>query len=444
MHTSMMQEHQGVVVSLHTGYAGTMVHKPHILMITADFSGLTHNGGIGSAFRHLADFLVSQGMQVSVLYTNSLWTDAPHGDAQRIIQDLAQHGITIIPLPEQIPEISTQKLSPVIDRALRVYHTASRILAEQAVDVVHLPDWLGEGYFLLHAKCTQNAFTPTHFCVQAHSTSIWHRLNNGEALDTPEHQQRAQMERASIALADSIISPSRYMLDWYQQQGWDVPQNTQVIGNLLPVLPTVPHTATHISELVFFGRLEHRKGLALFCETLQQIQSQLPTDLRITFLGKNSIINGAPSSEFLDHTMADFPRPWQWLGALDSTQAQQYLAQPGRLAVIPALLENAPYVVLECLHRGIPFIATDSGGTAELIAEENIPRILCAPTIEGLSQHLLNALAAAITPARPAQSMADVQHQWATWHARFSGVGKTDIAPPWHQVFQSSPLLLLP
>ena len=40
---------------------------------------------------------------------------------------------------------------------------------------------------------------------------------------------------------------------------------------------------------------------------------------------------------------------------------------PGRVAVLPSLLENSPYGVLECLALRIPFLCSDVGGVPELI-----------------------------------------------------------------------------
>ena len=38
---------------------------------------------------------------------------------------------------------------------------------------------------------------------------------------------------------------------------------------------------------------------------------------------------------------------------------------------MPSLIENSPCVVGECFTLGVPFLAADVGGTAELVAEES-------------------------------------------------------------------------
>jgi len=48
-----------------------------------------------------------------------------------------------------------------------------------------------------------------------------------------------------------------------------------------------------------------------------------------------------------------------WAGCADQAR-MDYMHAGSRLAVIPSLMENAPYTVLECLVAGIPFLRHDS------------------------------------------------------------------------------------
>ena len=88
-------------------------------------------------------------------------------------------------------------------------------------------------------------------------------------------------------------------------------------------------------------------------------------------------------------------------------------ATAGTLAVMPSLLDNSPNTVSECIEHGIPFVATDTGGIAELVAEGDRSRVLCSPTADALAAALLNAIGAEdFRPARAARAASDSLRAW--------------------------------
>ena len=94
-----------------------------------------------------------------------------------------------------------------------------------------------------------------------------------------------------------------------------------------------------------------------------------------------------------------------------------FRAEPGRLAVIASRMENAPYVVLECLAAGLPFLAPDVGGIGELVAEADQPRLLYARNVPALAGALARALRDGAAPGRAAISPEATRKLWLDWHA---------------------------
>jgi hypothetical protein len=72
----------------------------------------------------------------------------------------------------------------------------------------------------------------------------------------------------------------------YESYGWALPEQTfhQPLLLMGPPKPDAPAENVPIDELVFFGRLESRKGLWLFCEALDRIANKLRGRI-VTFLG---------------------------------------------------------------------------------------------------------------------------------------------------------------
>src|SRR5204863_253051 len=100
------------------------------------------------------------------------------------------------------------------------------------------------------------------------------------------------LERASIELADGVVSPSGYLVDWMRSEGWELPAATHVIPYLTRPLATgepQPRTAPsdgRAQRLVFFGRLEERKGIQPFIAGINALPSRLLDGVEVEFLGR--------------------------------------------------------------------------------------------------------------------------------------------------------------
>lgn len=373
-----------------------------ICLVTPDIAGVTRNGGIGTAFYHLATTLAEAGHQVTVLYTLGGFVEESGTSLEQVIAGFAKKNITFVPLPTQE---DVQGSGHIL-----LSWWAYQWLKERSFDVIHFPDWRGTGYFTALAKHTGQAFAETRICIQLHSPTVWHMLGDGQVVDDVEQVETAYLESLAVRYADAVISPSQYLVDWYRTHGWQLPADVQVIQNLLPAVTLSEPEVQPVTEIVFFGRLEARKGVLIFCEAVRDL------NVKVTFLGKNSMIHGQPSFEVISEYMAGATAEWQMLSDYNTHEAIAYLRGAGRLAVIASRVENSPYVVLEALHYRVPFIATDTGGTAELIAPEDRTKVLYAFNTEALRAALQRVLAEGITPAKPAIASETTRQAWLNWH----------------------------
>jgi GT2 family glycosyltransferase/glycosyltransferase involved in cell wall biosynthesis len=383
-----------------------------ICIVTSDFVGPIRNGGIGTAYYGLALALAQGGHEVTVLYVLG---DYCENQDIRHWQDRCRClGVEFVPMPR------LERLTFDGPWCQQTAYSVYEWLKPRTYDVVHFHEWRGHGYHALLAKRQGLAFTNTLLCVGTHSPYLWHKISDGVFVDTLEDIEFDFLERQSVALADVVISPSAYLVEWMKGQGWDLPRNVIVRQNVLPNVPSAPvhaHKAHVVKELVFFGRLEVRKGLLTFCDALDRLAGQgLDAELRVTFLGKSSTVAGRDSMEFLETRATAWPFSWSVIQDRDQAGAREYLQAPGRLAVVPSIVENSPYTVLECLGHGIPFIASDTGGIPELVGAEDRSRVLFHPTPRELAAKLGETLGREFLPARPAASPDAVRREWIEWH----------------------------
>ena len=165
-----------------------------------------------------------------------------------------------------------------------------------------------------------------------------------------------------------------------------------------------------LEEAVFVGRLEPRAGLLLFVRTIDRLVRLGRAPARVTFLGGPS--ERLDGEGIIRPAAATWPIEVRTLTACDADEALTHLSRPGRLAVVPALLESCSTAVLECLRAGIPFVAAATGGTPELIAAEDHDRALVAPDHVALGDRLT-----ALADSPPSASSTTKGRRWCAWRS---------------------------
>lgn len=389
---------------------------PRVLIVTPDILGPIRNGGIGTAFAALAQTLAGAGRAVTILYTLGGHSE-DGGDIARWTAHYAALGVRFIP-------IWLERGEPLLDaphhawRAYRVYLWLQQHQGDY--DLAYFPEWKGEAYYALQAKRLGLDFAALRLVVVTHSSTTWADSGNHHLPQQFDDLLLEFLERRCVELADALVSPSQYMLDWMRQRGWRWSAPAHVLQNLMPEAPGAAAPAdpaagardTAITEWVFFGRLERRKGLLIFLEALRQMPLAVREGVQITFLGKAIATPQFDSLATIRDRLGGWPRPLRLLTDYDRDQALAYLRQPGRVAVIASLVENSPYTVLECVLERIPFIAADVGGIAELVHPEDRPRALFQPSPAALAASLRALEGKPYVPPRPAVPAALTRERW--------------------------------
>ncbi|HET7681521.1 MAG TPA: glycosyltransferase family 4 protein, partial [Xanthobacteraceae bacterium] len=389
-------------------------HRPPratVCIVTGELAGPDFNGGIGTTNRALALVLRAQGYKVDVLYTrveegnpfSARGKFVDHVDAYR------KAGIDLSCIDHYGSWNAWQTKS----------YLALQHLLRHRYDVVFFDDTHGNAYYPLLARRTGNAeLRATKMCVTTHSATQWISDLNQTPITTLAELRLMEMERRSIELADAVKGPSAYILHKYRSYGWTVPENALVLPNFISVEQS-PAKATPIpvKEIVFFGRLETRKGLWMFCRALDRLKYKL-SGTAVTFLGKGTLENGISTVELLVRYSAGWPFPIRVLSNFDRDQALSYLKGGNRLAIIASPEDNSPSAVLECLNEGIPFIACSGSGGEELLHQDSRAAILFEPSVDNLCKKITEVLAHGATPGRCAFSEAQLEDSFTEWMER--------------------------
>ena len=389
-----------------------------ICIATPDILGPVKNGGIGTAFHHLARQLAAWGHEVTIAYVNLNAADAAQmADTETLY---ARYGVAFEPV---VPRPAAE--SPLAQVPAPAWTLLDWLRArERPFDLVHVPDWHGLGYGALLAKSLGLAFGDTHFVVTGHSPSLWATEGGRQLVHTEAELGWLFMERRSVELADTFISVSAHLAEWMREAGYALPARSFVWPNAFPPPDPAPAAAAAraardgapLAEMVFFGRLEPRKGLLLFIDAVDRLVRRGQAPPRVTFLGGRSPRIDGP--ELVRRAARPWPVDVRTITDAGAAEAVAYLARPGRLAVIPSLQENCSMAVLECLQAGIPFVAAATGGTPELIDPGDHDRALVAPDHIALGDRLAALAAAPLRAVRPRRGFDRVLDVWRRWHAQ--------------------------
>lgn len=365
------------------GEAGPM----RVCIATEDVVGPVRNGGIGTTYAALAHLLAGMGFDTTILYLKG--TDVENGTIDEWVKHYGASGIKFVPVPNYA---QLDRFQTGADRWLRAPYNMMRYLLDNPMDVVHVSEWRGSGYLSLLAKRQGLAFQKTLFIVKTSSPWMWNRLYGSQPLDRLEDLAKVQAERRSVEYADVVIGGSLHLLKWMASQGYEIPrQRTFVQPNvvtfdhlqgLISKRQSAPGTRRKIDEIVFFGRLEARKGLFIFCQAIKRlIRLGVKLPPTISFMGKpGARLTARPDQDILDYIAtetASWPVQVKVLTEFQQYQALEYLLGGERLAVMPSMIENSSLAVYEAAMCGIPFVASSSGGTPELIAEQDHRHVLC-------------------------------------------------------------------
>jgi glycosyltransferase involved in cell wall biosynthesis len=371
----------------------TATENRRIAVVASELLGRAGTGGAGTADSLLAVALARHGYSVELIVASGREIGELNPEWSQIY---VQAGVKIQVL-ERRADVGPSFLAP----PLEVFDA----LSASAPDVAIVNDWRGLGWAALRARHAGVALKRTAFVVHCHGPGRVLVEFARKVPDTLERFGEDVAERASIGLADAVVSPSEWLLEWMRTHRWPVPASARVIQypRRSAVLDeTAPQAAGgRIRQLAFFGQLREGKGIRIFLDALRQLD---PID--VVFLGAAS--KRWPPEELVRQVPGARVET-----ALTREQALAELCAPGTLAVMPSLLDNSPNTVSECIEHGIPFVATDTGGIAELVAEDERPRVLCAPTADGLATALRNAVSAdEFRPARAARDAGDSLLAW--------------------------------
>ncbi len=161
---------------------------------------------------------------------------------------------------------------------------------------------------------------------------------------------------------DLLISPSRWLLGYYQARGFFYESKKVVMANPIIFKKTDKREEVLVEEKIIFlfvGQLEWFKGILFLIDTLKEVKSQ---NWQLLIIGSGGV-QKAVQKEVLGDSRFKF------IGRVDHEKLAEFYRQAD-FTVVPSLCyENSPKVIDESLVANVPVIAADIGGVSEIVKD---------------------------------------------------------------------------
>ncbi len=381
-------------------------------IITPDAVGPVTNGGIGTHCTNLARLLATiPESDVTLLFTGPVerenadfWRDYYRSNYRVTFVDAET-----LDRPFDAP---VQAATSALERS----ETIHVWLKTQNFDTLFFQDWQANGFVTLQAKRAGLAYQNTLITCTLHSPTEWQRQGMEKFPSSRSDLVLEFMERYVLQHADAVISPSRHMYEWAEVNHWKIAADHRVLPYpfFLPERAPTPRDFDR-RTLIFFGRLETRKGLEIFLDALVEIAPALRVDgkrLHIHFVGKIAETNRGKSTNVIEETLrpSDSVFDWELHTEFSQSEAVRFLVDHREgLVVTPSLLDNLPFAIIECLELRLHIIAAATGGIPELF-ESQTPLFKAGK--RALAAKLRQVLAEGIDPTLPAYSSITASEGW--------------------------------
>lgn len=332
-------------------------------LLTTEFPPL-HGGGISTYCHFTAKMLSGNGYAVTIL--------VPDDTIRDHIVTREPTGITLIRFNS-----NRNNLQAALGYSARLSYAFADMVRflvgkEGKPDILEAQDYLGIAYYLTQFKHLGYAFLAgVPIVLTLHSPAfIYLEYNRVPTYRFPDFWT-CEMEKHSIRAADVLISPTRFLTEEIQKHMDISDKCVEILAN--PYLPADLLTAGpgfSPGKIVYYGKLSPQKGsfelLAYFKELWDD---GFPHALHI--VGGTDIVYH-PEMQTMGQLVNKRYSAYIEKGLLNlhgkirPSQIREYLSD-AQVIIVPSIVDNLPYVVMEAMSLGKVVLASVQGGQKEMI-----------------------------------------------------------------------------
>jgi glycosyltransferase involved in cell wall biosynthesis len=354
------------------------------VLVTNEFEGFSQNGGIGTYYTTLSQKLKSNGWFIILLLGKTEAQFQGKASFPNVDCVFSTHEIEQV---LNLQSIHRQILSKAQQDALSKsfdYQSFCGLFFTQAVVnrfhdavvYVEFPDIWGFGYRTIQAKKIGLLGNSCLVGVTVHGCFEWLReVNSKYTVEEPRwFWQAYHYEQFSYENADIAYFPSYFLKSKLEDYGWQ----TSEAKHLPYFIPTIDHQSNSNLNaekvpIVFFSRLEERKGLCTFVEAIKLLNRNIADKIQIIFLGKiiplqSSELKHLDSQQYIAQEFDSYIT-YDLIRNLSSQDAIKFISKLNHpIVCLTSLQENFPNTGLEMGQLPVSLVVSDTGGFRETLS----------------------------------------------------------------------------
>lgn len=141
-----------------------------------------------------------------------------------------------------------------------------------------------------------------------------------------------------------------------------------------------------ISDMLYFGRVEHEKGIDVLLKSFANVHQKFP-DLKLHIIGEGNYLD---ISKRLCKEL-DISKDVIFYGWKEKDEVQKIM-ENCNLCVLPSRIESFGLTIAEAMAAGIPVISTTAGAVPEIIKDGETGILVPSEDIEALTKAMIYAL----------------------------------------------------
>ncbi|MBD1837186.1 glycosyltransferase [Coleofasciculus sp. FACHB-501] len=354
------------------------------LLVTTEYEGIFKNGGIGTYYKTLSEKLAGEGWYVILLLCYNEKNFGGKSDFPSVKHIFSvgevENVLNLQPIHSAI--LSTVKPDFIDFQSFFCLFFTQALVSyfKDSLVFVEFHEMMGVGYRTIQAKKSSLLGRNCITAVTMHSGHEWiYEANERYIEEYPVWLWHVcHYEQSSFEKADLGFFPSYYLKSKVESYGWN---GTHAIHMpyfvpLVELHDTPKNNLLEISSekipIVFFGRLEERKGLCVFIEAIKLLDSQLKNNIHVIFLGKvvplqSSQLNHLNSQQYIEQELKNevFFNIYQNFSSKEAIQFVNELKSS--IVCLTSNQENFPNSALEMGQLPVSLIVSDTGGFRETL-----------------------------------------------------------------------------
>jgi len=344
-----------------------------------------HGGGISTYCYHTACMLVDLKVSVTTFVPDD---------------SIADYQITSTPEGNRIVRFSTNrsKTADFLGYTARLSYEFAQIVQhivsiEGKPDIIEAQDYLGIAYYLLQYKFLLYPLVKDiPVIITLHSPAFLYLEYNRVPVYRFPDFHTCEMEKDAINMADWLIAPTAFLTDAIEPYVSLKEKSKTVIRN--PYY-TTPHTTVHTVErnkIIYYGKLSPQKGsfeLLSYFKKMWNAGFSHPLHIvggtDIVYHPEQLTMGQLVNKQYGKYISSGLLR----LHGKIKPSAIESELNSAHVIVVPSIVDNLPYVVIEAMALGKIVLASVQGGQREMI-DHGVNGFLFDHTISGDFEEKLN------------------------------------------------------